>query len=458
MPAYAAAARSRTALRVYAVAADKAVEPWLGRWARASPVGGVNGGADGSLRENGRVARLLVLGAGPAQLGVLAAARRAGLTVIAADRDPSAPGFRDADRRAIVSIEDEPAIERLARAEEVDGIVAPGTDHAVATAARIASRLGLPHPLTPEAAQLAVSRQRQRERLAAAGILQPRSRVCRTLADATAAAEELGFPVVIEAPDRAGARAVGLAHDRDALARVAAEALAELRGEYCLVEELVGGSVVTVNAFSLDGRFVPLTVTDREQAPSPAFGVSLAHIWPAELEPAQVGAAIETAARAASELGIENGPSTTQVLLGEKGPLVAKVSARVGGGHDAELCRAALGVDLNAITVHAALGGEVHPQQLAVTAGVGGACVRFLVAPAGTLREVRGLDEAYAIEGVRGIRVYRKPGHVFGPLRRASDRAGAILATGDTPEDALDAADRAAAMIRLVTERVEAVA
>ena len=125
----------------------------------ASLVRGVGSGVDGPLRENGRVARLLVLGAGPAQLGVLAAARRAGLAVVAADRDPSAPGFREADRRAIVSIEDEPAIERLARAEQVDGIVAPGTDHAVATAARIASRLGVPHPLTPEAAQLAVSRQ-----------------------------------------------------------------------------------------------------------------------------------------------------------------------------------------------------------------------------------------------------------------------------------------------------------
>ena len=101
-------------------------------------------------------ARLLVLGAGPAQLGVLAAARRRGLTVIAADRDPSAPGFRYADRRAIVSIEDEPAIDRLAKAERVDGIIAPGTDHAVAAAARIAARLALPHPMTPEAAVLAV--------------------------------------------------------------------------------------------------------------------------------------------------------------------------------------------------------------------------------------------------------------------------------------------------------------
>jgi biotin carboxylase len=401
---------------------------------------------------------LLVLGAGPAQLGVLAAARRRDLTVVAADRDPSAPGFRYADRRAIVSIEDEPAIDRLARAEEVDGVIAPGTDHAVALAARVAAKLGLAHPVAPEAAMLAVSRQKQRERLAASGIPQPRSIACRSLADVMKAAEELGYPVVIDAPDRAGERGVGLARNRKAVAEAAADALGESNDEYCLVEELVGGRIVTVNAFSLGGRFVPLTVTDREQAPRPAFGVSLAHLWPAELEPEEVGAAVETAARAARALGVEHGPTTAQVLLGDEGPLLAKLSARVGGGHDAELCRAALGVDLNDLAVAAALGEEVQAQQLVAVAGVGGACVRFLVAPPGALREVRGVEEAFAVDGVRGVRVYRKPGHVFRPLRRASDRAGAILATGDTPEQALEAADRAAAQIRFVTERAEAVA
>jgi biotin carboxylase len=403
-------------------------------------------------------ARLLVLGAGPAQLGVLAAARQRGLTVVAADRDPSAPGFRYADRRAIVSIEDEQAIDRLARAERVDGIVAPGTDHAVATAARIAARLALPHPLTPEAAVLAVSRQRQREQLAAAGLAQPRSIVCRTLDEATDAAAALGYPVVVEAPDRSGERGVALAADRKALVAAATAALAQSRGEYCLVEELVGGRLVTVNAFSLDGRFVPLTVTDREQAPPPAFGVPLAHLWPVELDPTQVGAAVEAAAAAARALGIDAGPTTTQVLLGESGPLLAKLSARVGGGHDAELCRVALGVDANALTVAAALGEEVQRHELAPSLLVGGACVRFLVASAGELREVRGLERAAAVEGVRGIRVYRKPGYVFHDLRRASDRAGAILATGDTRDEALAAADEAAARIDFVTAATEALA
>jgi biotin carboxylase len=402
--------------------------------------------------------RLLVLGAGPAQLGVLAAARAADLTVVAADRDPSAPGFRYADRRAIVSIEDEHAIERLARAEEVDGIVAPGTDHAVAIAARIAEKLGLAHPLSAETAQIAVSRQKQRERLAEVGIAQPRSIVCRSLAEVARAAETLGYPVVVEAPNRAGERAVGLAPDRDVLAAAAADALTGARGEYCLVEELVDGRVVTVNAFSVDGRFVPLTVTDREQAPPSAFGVPLAQLWPASVGPTQVGIAVETAAAAARAVGVTLGPTTTQILLGQDGPLVAKLSARVGGGHDAELCRVALGVDLNALAVTVALGERVQPRSLAVASGVDAACVRFLVAPVGRLQAVHGLDEAYELDGVRGIRIYRKAGHVFRELHRASDRAGAVLTTGSTPEDALATADRAAARIRFVTGGIEAVA
>jgi len=47
--------------------------------------------------------RLLVLGAGRQQLGLLQAARQQGLLVVAVDRDSAAPGFRLADRRALIS-------------------------------------------------------------------------------------------------------------------------------------------------------------------------------------------------------------------------------------------------------------------------------------------------------------------------------------------------------------------
>jgi biotin carboxylase len=368
--------------------------------------------------------------------------------VLALDRDPSAPGFRYADRRAIVSSEDESSIERLAAAERIDGLIAPGIDWPVAIAARVAERLALPHPISPETATLSTSKLRQRERFADAGVPQPQYVVCSGATEAAEAARRIGFPCVVKAPDRQGQRGltlVGSAGEVEDAVRIALDAS---RSATLLVEELVPGREVTVNAFSVGGHFQPLTVTDRLTAQLPAFGVALTHAWPSELEPEEIGAVVEAASSAARAVGIENGPSYTQVLLGPDGPRVGELAARLGGGHDAELCRVALGVDLNGAALSAALGEDVLSTALSPVAKVGGACVRFLVAPPGQLREVIGVEEAFALEGIRGIRIYRRPGHRFGELRRGADRAGAVLAVGESRQEALERADRAEAMIR----------
>jgi biotin carboxylase len=411
-----------------------------------------------ACRDNEAVQRLLVLGAGPGQLGLLAAARRRDLFVIAVDRDPSAPGFQYADRRAIISVEDEPAIERLADAERIDGVIAPGIDYAVATAARVADRLGLPHPISPESALLATSKLRERERFAQEGVPQPDFEVCTTPQEAVAAAGRVGYPCVLKPTDRHGQRGLTYVEGREGLDDAIDEAFAQSRSGVLLVEELVDGPEVTVNGFSLRGRFHPLTVTDRVLADPPAFGVSLAHVWRSSLDPATVGAAIEAASGAASALGVTEGPTYTQVRVGPEGPRVGELGARLGGGHDAELCRATLGIDLNALALAAALGDEVPERALLPVQRAGGACVKFLVAPPGELREVEGEEEARSIEGVLDVLVYRRPGHVFRELRRGSDRAGAVIALGESREEALERADRAAECIRFDTADVEAIA
>jgi biotin carboxylase len=387
--------------------------------------------------------RLLVLGAGPAQLGLLEAARERGLYTIAVDRDPSAPGFRFATRRAIVSTEDELNVERLADAERVDGLVSPGSDWPVAIAARIAAKLGLPHPLTPQAAQLATSKLRQRERFAEAGVPQPRYAICRDLDEARASG--IGFPCVVKAPDRQGQKGLSLVRADGELEAAVETAIDVSRGGVCIVEELVDGPEVTVNAFRVAGRQTTLTVTDREVAGGEAFGVALAHVWPSE----HADAAARVADAAATALGIEDGPIYVQLRIAADGPKVVELAARVGGGHDAELCRAALGVDLNALTVAAALGEEIGP--IEPEPRVGGACVRFLVGTPGLLESVEGVEEAAALPGIEWVRVYRDAGCVLVPLRRGADRAGAILAVGDSREQALERADAAAERIRFAT-------
>ncbi|HEU0335168.1 MAG TPA: ATP-grasp domain-containing protein [Gaiellaceae bacterium] len=435
-------------------------------------------------RPGSRRARLLVLGAGPAQLGLLeTAAGRRELELIAVDRDPAAPGFTLADERALLSTEDEPGVERLARAREVDGLVSPGADWPVGVAARVAERLALAHPVDAATAAAATSKARQRELFAAHGVPHARS----------FAPQELGlrFPCVVKAPDRQGQRGLSLVRQAGELEAALAEASAESRSGGVLLEELVEGPEVTVNAVFVDGEQTVLTVTDRELADPPAFGVALAHVWPSR---AATPAAVDAALAAARAVGIRSGPAYVQVRLGADGPRVMEVAARLGGGHDAELCEAALGVDLNGLAIDFALGrgvsvpdvsegltlghvprrrarrrepasearlGGMGPSASDTAEGLtlghgrygqsgapGGACVRFLVGPAGVLRAVEGVEEAAAVEGVRWVRLYRRPGHRFGPLRRGADRAGAILAVGATREEALERAARAAQAVR----------
>ena len=75
-----------------------------------------------------------------------------------------------------------------------------------------------------------------------------------------------------------------------------------------------------------------------------------------------------------------------------------------------------------------------------------------MVAPEGTLRSVAGVEEAESHEGVRWVRIYRRPGWRFGPLRRGADRAGAILAVGSSRADALERARRAAEAVRFAVD------
>ncbi|HSC51830.1 MAG TPA: hypothetical protein VLD16_16320 [Gaiellaceae bacterium] len=235
--------------------------------------------------------RLLVLGA--RATGLLAAARARGMFVIAVDRDAGAPGFRLAHRRAILPLDDEPALERLVEAGRVDGVL--GTDSpTIAVAARIASRFGLRHPLSPEAALLASSALRRRTRLAEARIPQTRWTVLRGHGPAP-------FPAVVGPADRKGRR---------------------------VAEEAPGGAEVTVTALSRGGAFEPLLGN---------------------------GAPARLARRAVQALGIREGLTSTRLRLGIDGPRVASIEAHVGP-REAELCRLLLGVDVHGLALDAALG------------------------------------------------------------------------------------------------------
>ena len=381
--------------------------------------------------------RLVVLGAGPAQLGALRAARALGITTIACDRatDTLALRLGLVDVHEQVSTFDADGIERIARARSADGLIAPGTDGPVRVAAEVAQRLGLPHPLSPSVAAVATDKLAQRAAFAAHGVPQP------ALLDPEAPWDR---PVVVKPSLSQGQRGITRVDREEELAPALLRAREESRDGEALVEELIDGDEVTVNAFLMDG-FHPIAVTDRERAS--AFGVATAHLYPAR---ADVAPAIEAARAACAALGIEHGPVYVQVVLGSDGPRLMEVAARLGGGHDAELCRAATGVDLASLAVRAAIGDEIAAGELRPRFERG-AIVRFLIGPPGELVSVDGLEQARATPGVLDVQPYRRPGERLAALAVGADRAGFVLAEGVDRAAAEAAATRAEELVRFRT-------
>ena len=383
---------------------------------------------------------LLVLGAGPAQLGLLEAAKSAGIWTAVCDRDPSAPGFAYADRRCIVSTDDEAAIDRLASALPLDGVIAPGTDTPIAVAARVAAKIGLPHPISPQTALLATNNARRREALAEAGVPQPRWQVVSSPGEV-----ELPFPLVVKQADRGGRAGLAYVRRPAGLESAFAQARRASRSGAVLVEEYVDGPEVSVTGFSAGGDFVALAVCDRlpaEEELAPPEG----QVWPSS----HAGTAAEVTRRAVEALGIEDGPSLTRLRISRGGPEVIEVAARLGGGHETELVELVAGVDPAGLALAAALGQPIAASEIAVRSPViGGAAVRFLSAPPGKLELV---EVPQALNGVVSTRLYREPGFEFA----GTERAGAVLAAGATPEEALARADAAVERVRLVAAGAEA--
>jgi biotin carboxylase len=242
------------------------------------------------------------------------------------------------------------------------------------------------------------------------------------------------YPCVVKAPDRQGQRAMSILPDSARLADATRRATAESRSGRALFEEFVPGPEVTVNGFTTEGRAVVSAVTDRIHFDG-APGVARRHVYPAERDPA---AAAAVATRAVEALGIGAGPWYVQVILGPEGPRIVEVAARLGGGHDSELVKLTTGVDLARAAVLAALGRQVAAADV-TPAPTGAGVIEFLQAPEGRLVRAAGPPEAS---------FYDAPGHVYGPIRIATDRAGYVLAGGATRDDALARAAAAAAAAR----------
>ncbi|WP_280268434.1 ATP-grasp domain-containing protein [Nocardia wallacei] len=248
---------------------------------------------------------------------------------------------------------------RIARRRSIVGVLC-WDEPLVQPAADLADEFGVPG-LTAAGVRGCRNKHRTRSVLTAAGLLQPRFELTHTLEQARAAADRIGYPVVVKPQALGASMGVVLARDRaelDSGFGVAAGASAigdePYRGT-ALVEQYAIGPEISIDAAVYKGEYLPMFLARKRTGLEPYFE-EVGHLVDADDPLLRDETLMATLARAHRELGIENGITHSEVRLTSRGPLIIEVNGRLGGDLIPFLGKIATGIDPGEVLVDIAAG------------------------------------------------------------------------------------------------------
>jgi len=370
-------------------------------------------------------------------------AKELGLHVVVSDGNPKAPGFALANDCVVASTYDikttlKAAQEYHCTVRPIDGVISIAADVPL-TVATVAAGLGLPG-IPVETARLAADKLAMKQRFKAAGIPTSWFRPVGSVSELREIAGERGFPLVVKPVDSRGARGVlRLTADTD-LDWASQHAKSFSPTSRIMVEEYLEGPQVSTESLMIDGmaftpgfvdrnyeylhRFAPYMIENGGQQPSALR----------QQDQAGIARLAEEAGRA---LGVKTGVVKGDMVLTAEGPKVIEIATRLSGGW---LCTdqipLATGVDFVGLAIRLALGEKVDSTEVIPRCHLGVA-IRYFFPEPGRVVEVRNADRFANLPWVHSLGLYVGPGDLVEPVTNHTKRAGFVITTGDTRDDAI---------------------
>jgi biotin carboxylase len=424
---------------------------------------------------------ILILGAGFLQKPAIQAAEKNGYTTVVVDADPSAVCVPLADRFEPVDLKDRDGIlstaEDLSRNGGLEAVFTAGTDFS-ASVSYTAEKLGLPcHSF--EAALNASSKTRMRSCFTKACVPSPSyfSITSKEIESGTmhALAAKLGFPCVVKPADNMGARGCRMVRRDSEADDAARKAVAASRTGTAIIEQYMDGPEYSIDALVYNGTMTITGFADRHIYYPPYF-IETGHTMPTASDETKRGELIAVFALGVKALGLTCGAAKADIKYTEKGPMIGEIAARLSGGYMSGWTYPyASGCNLTEQALLIACGKkpaylEEHrvPVKFVPPSSCRGAeapftlyelpCSQFSAERAwisipGVVRGVAGLDAAASVPCVRDVFPRAHNGsHVVFP-RNNVQKCGNVIAVSPLREEAVSAAEKAAAgiIVRLET-------
>lgn len=388
--------------------------------------------------------KLMIVGASVLQLPAILKAKEMGLHVAVVDFNPQAIGIPYADEYYNASTMDEDAVLAAAESYKPDGIMTLATDMPMRGVAKTSDKLHL-HSINYATAVKATDKYDMIKAFKKHNVPSPWFFVVDSLEELKAKEASVTFPCIIKPTDNAGSHGVAKVYSFQELIENYEYAHSCSRHGKVIVEEYLDGPEVSVEVMVVNGEVHILQITDKITTGAPHF-VEMGHTQPSRL-PADTQHQIREVAEAACKsVGLDKGPAHVEMKVTSRGPVMIELGARMGGDNiTTHLVPLSTGIDMVGSTIKVALGEE---PDITPTLHCGSA-IRYFEVPFGTIRAIKGVEEAKRIPGVKQITFTKEVGEESTPIQCSNDRIGFVIAQGETAEDAIAACEKAMEQIRI---------
>ena len=374
--------------------------------------------------------RVMIVGASALQVPMIIKAKELGYITGVVDYNPEAVGISYADEYYNVSTIDAEGVCLAAKEFGADGITTVGTDMPMRAIAYTCEKLGLIGP-DPDTAIRATDKAAMIKAFEEHKVPHPWFYVADhgNIRDIRS---HLTYPCICKPTDNSASRGVTVIGSEQELTDAVGYSSENGRSGDVIIEELLTGSEISVEAFAVDGTVHVLAVTDKLTTGSPYF-VEMGHNQPSKFVGKDKESIIDVTARAMNAVGIMNGPAHVEMMVTDSGPRLIELGARLGGDFiTTDLVPLSTGIDMLAATIHLACGEPVdlNPKYEMASA------VRFMKSDLGTIMDIRHLEDANAIPGVFRVGMFKGIGDEAVEIRNSLDRVGYAIAQGKTVEEA----------------------
>jgi biotin carboxylase len=301
--------------------------------------------------------KLAIVGASYLQLPIVLKAKEMGIETHCFAWEDGAVCKDVADFFYPISIIDKEQIFAVCQRIGINGITSIASDAAVPTICYVAEMLGLIANSYKDAL-VATDKYLMRQRFTEFCVLSPRY----IIADNEYLIDGFHFPLIVKPTDRSGSRGVKKVENPKDVASAVERAKQESFSHQAIIEEYIGGSEVSVETISWQGKHYVLAITDKVTTEDPYF-VELEHHQPSQLPISILDKIKSETLKALSALNVNYGASHTEFKITEGGEVYAiEVGARMGGDFiGSDLVQLSTGYDFVKAVINIALGNFDEP-------------------------------------------------------------------------------------------------